>query len=146
MDMPDLFYIIEKWWKKILLFAIAATTLVVILLFLQPRLYLSEATALRASSYTTDKASIFNRNIEALYSTLGSADDLDMIIGTAQLDTVYLYQVDSFELIKHYSIDGKPDLARRKASVRLQKNSKVMKSGYGELKVKVWDKDKVLAA
>lgn len=146
MDMPDLFYIIEKWWKKILLFAIVATTLVAILLFLQPRLYLSEATALRASSYTTDKASIFNRNIEALYSTLGSADDLDMIIGTAQLDTVYLYQVDSFELVTHYSIDGKPEQARRKAAARLQKNSKVMKSGYGELKVKVWDRDRVLAA
>ena len=66
----------------LLLMAISVAVVAAILL-LQPKLYLSEATALRASSYTTDKASVFNRNIEALYSTLGSADDLDMIIGTA---------------------------------------------------------------
>ena len=117
-----------------------------IILLLQQRQYLSEATALRASSYTTDKASIFNRNIEALYSTLGSSDDLDMIIGTAQLDTIYLVQVDAFDLVNHYKIKSNPELARRKAALRLQKSSKVMKSGYGELKVKVWDKDKLLAA
>jgi hypothetical protein len=69
-----------------------------------------------------------------------------MIIGTAQLDTVYLAQVDSFGLVSHYKIKGDPAIARRKAAIRLRKESKVMKSGYGELKVKVWDKQKDMAA
>ena len=86
--MPDLFYLLSRWWRKMMLIILITLISVTVLLLLMPRKYLSEATALRASSYTNDKASIFNRNIEALYSTLGSADDLDMIIGTAQLDTV----------------------------------------------------------
>ena len=104
--MPDLFYLIAKWWKQMLGLVIIALVIVTAVLLLQPKLYLSAATALRASSYTTDKASVFNRNIEALYSTLGSADDLDMIIGTAQLDTVYLVQADSFNLVQHYNFNG----------------------------------------
>ena len=144
--MPDLFYLLSRWWRKMMLIILITLISVTVLLLLMPRKYLSEATALRASSYTNDKASIFNRNIEALYSTLGSADDLDMIIGTAQLDTVYLAQVDSFDLVSHYKVKGEPATARRKGAIRLRKESKVMKSGYGELKVKVWDKQKDMAA
>lgn len=144
--MPDLFYLFSKWWKRMTIVVLISLAVVTAILLFMPKEYLSEATALRASSYTTDKASIFNRNIEALYSTLGSADDLDMVIGTAQLDTVYLSQVDSFSLVGHYRIKGDPSLARRKAAIKLRKHSKVMKSGYGELKVRTWDKDKQMAA
>ncbi len=137
---------LSRWWKHISLFTLISTAIVAAILFLLPKQYLSEATALRASSYTTDKASIFNRNIEMLYSTLGSADDLDMIIGTAQLDTVYLVQADAFGLASHYRIRGDAGTARRKAAAKLKKKTRVMKSGYGELKVQVWDRDKNLAA
>jgi uncharacterized protein involved in exopolysaccharide biosynthesis len=68
-----------------------------------------------------------------------------MIVGTAALDTVYLFATDQFNLFDHYKIAGKGTAARTKAALLLKKNTKVMKSEYGELKVKVWDTDKNLA-
>lgn len=116
-----------------------------IITFLKPRQYLSVTTAVPASSFATDKSKIFNENIQALYSALGSPDDLDMILGTANLDTVYLAVTDQFNLFDHYKISEKGEAARTKAASQLKKNTKVMKSEYGELKVKVWDTDKNLA-
>ncbi len=116
-----------------------------IITFLKPRQYLSVATSVPASSVAADKSKIFNENIQALYSTLGSPDDLDMILGTASLDTVYLAVTDQFNLFDHYKISNKDSVARIKAATRLKGNTKVMKSEYGELKVKVWDTDKNLA-
>ena len=116
-----------------------------IITFLKPRQYLSVATAVPASSVAADKSKIFNENIQALYSTLGSPDDLDMILGTASLDTVYLSVTDQFNLFDHYKISNKDSVARTKAATRLKGNTKVMKSEYGELKVKIWDTDKSLA-
>ena len=144
--MPDLFYLITKWRKQIIIIVALSLVVVGILVFLCPNKYLSESTALPASSYTTDKASIFNRNIQELYSALGTTDDLDMIVGAAQRDTVYLATVDNYDLTQHYKTGGTPAVARQKAAYCLKKNSKVMKSAYGELKVMVWDTDKNLAA
>jgi hypothetical protein len=87
-----------------------------IIVFLKPSQYLSIATAVPASSYSTDKSKIFNENIEALYSELGNPDDLDMIIGTAKLDTVYLAVTDQFNLFDHYKIPAKDETARHKAA------------------------------
>jgi len=116
-----------------------------IITFLKPRQYLSVATAVPASSFAADKSKIFNENIQALYSTLGTPDDLDMVVGTANLDTVYLAVTDGYNLFDHYKVSEKGVAARTKAASLLRSNSKVMKSEYGELKVKVWDTDKDLA-
>jgi len=116
-----------------------------VITFLKPREYLSVATAVPASSFASDKSKIFNQNIQILYSTLGTPDDLDMIIGTANLDTVYLAVTDQYNLFDHYKISEKGTAARTKAASMLRKNTKVMKSEYGELKVKTWDTDKDLA-
>jgi len=144
--MPDIFYLLSKWWKQVVLFVLLCCLSVAAILFLQPRQYLSQATALRANPAFTDKARLFNNNIEGLYSSLGSPDELDMIVGTAQLDTIYLSQVDSFSLVSHYQLKGDAVIARMKAAYKLHKHTDVIKSGYGELKVRVWDKDKNLAA
>jgi len=103
------------------------------------------ATAVPASSFATDKSAVFNENIQALYSSLGTPDDLDRILGTANLDTVYLSATDQFNLFDHYKLTETGSDARTKAATVLRKNTKVMKSEYGELKVKVWDTDKNLA-
>lgn len=144
--MPDIFSLLIKWRKSI--FAVVFLSLLAagIPVFLKPRQYLSTATAVPASSLASDKANIFNENIEALYSALGSPDDLDRILGTARLDTVYLAVTDQFNLFDHYKIDDKEGTARVCAASRLKKNSRVMKSEYGELKVRVWDTDRNLAA
>jgi hypothetical protein len=143
--MPDIFNLIARWWKRMLAVIILSLLTVGIITFLKPNQYLSVATAVPASSFASDKAKIFNENIQELYSTLGTPDDLDMILGTANLDTVYLFVTDQFNLFDHYKMQEKGDAARPKAAVLLKKNTKVMKSEYGELKVKVWDTDKNLA-
>jgi hypothetical protein len=101
--------------------------------------------AVPASSYLANKSKVFNENIQILYSTLGTTDDLDMIVGTGKLDTVYTGVAQQFNLYDHYKMKEKGDAALRKASSILKNNAMVMKSEYGELKVKVWDTDKNLA-
>ena len=143
--MPDIFDLIARWWKRILTVILLSLLAVGILTFLKPRQYLSVTTAVPASSFASDKGKIFNENIRELYSTLGTPDDLDMILGTAKLDTVYLFVADQFNLFDHYKMKEKGAAARTKAASLLRKYTKVMKSEYGELKVKVWDTDKNLA-
>jgi len=143
--MPDIFYLASRWWKPMLVMLLISLITVGVIIVLKPNQYLSVATALPASSVSADKASIFNENIEGLYSDLGSPDDLDRIIGTAQLDTVYLAVTDQFNLYDHYKITKGDEQARIKAARILKKCTRVFKSEYGELKVKAWDTDKNLA-
>lgn len=143
--MPDIFDLIGRWWKQIAAVIVLSLLSVGVITFLKPRQYLSVATAVPASSIAADKGRIFNENIQALYSTLGYADDLDRIVGTASLDTVYLAVAAQFNLFDHYKIKDTAALALAKAAALLKTNTKVMKSEYGELKVKVWDTDKNLA-
>lgn len=116
-----------------------------IITFLKPREYLSVATSIPASSYTTDKGHVFNDRIQALYSAFGTADDLDRIIGTAALDTVYTAVTIRFNLYDHYKIKETGPDAIRKAASLLREHTRVIKSDHGELKVKVWDTDPNLA-
>lgn len=143
--MPDIFYLFSKWWKQILAVVLLALIASVAVLELSPNKYLSISTALPASSYTADKARVFNENIQELYSVLGTTDELDMITGTGKLDTLYLAVTDEFNLFDHYKVSEMGEPARNKAASLLKKNTKVIKSEYGELKVKVWDKSKDLA-
>lgn len=143
--MPDIIELITRWWKQMLAVVILSLLVVGVITFLKPQKYLSVATAVPASTFTADKSKIFNENIQALYSTLGTTDDLDMIVGTGRLDTVYMAVSQQFNLYDHYKMKEQGDAAVRKAGLLLKKNSKVMKSEYGELKVKVWDTDKNLA-
>jgi uncharacterized protein involved in exopolysaccharide biosynthesis len=143
--MPDIFYLLAKWWKQILVVVLLSLITATLVLLLSPKKYLSVTTALPASSYNTDKARVFNENIQELYSVLGTADELDMIAGTGKLDTLYLAVSDIFNLPAHYKLSEEGEAARLKAATILKKNSSVMKSEYGELKVRVWDKSKELS-
>ena len=105
--MPDIFDLSKRWWKQILAVIIASLLVVGTVTYLKPKKYLSVATALPASSFASDKSKIFNENIQALYSALGTPDDLDMIVGTAKLDTVYLAVTDQFNLFDHYRMKEK---------------------------------------
>jgi uncharacterized protein involved in exopolysaccharide biosynthesis len=144
--MPDLIDLIQKWWKQMLLLTILSVAIVGFITFLKPKQYLAVATAVPASSFGADRSRIFNENVQALYSTLGLSDDLDMIVGTAQLDTVYIAVANELKLDQHFKMKETGGAAIMKATAMLKKNTRVMKSEYGELKVKVWDKDKNLAA
>jgi len=144
--MPDIIDLLAHWWKRILAVMVIALIVVGVITYLKPQKYLSVATAVPASSFASDKSRIFNENIEALYSTLGTTDDLDMIVGTATLDTVYWAVTQQYNLQDHYKMKEQGDAAIAKAASLLKENTKVQKSEYGELKVRVWDTDKNLAA
>lgn len=124
---------------------ITAVVIAGVIVFLQAPQYLSTATAVPASAYSADRARVFNENIDGLYSNLGSPEDLDMMLGTARLDTLYLYVSDQFNLYDHYKIPADEEARRLKAARKLKKNSSIIKGDYGELRVKVWDTDKHLA-
>ncbi|MDQ3681576.1 MAG: hypothetical protein M3352_00720 [Bacteroidota bacterium] len=137
--MPDLISIIERWWKLIAGLTIVNSILAFVLLLFVPKKYLSIATALPASSVSADKSRIFNTNVQELYSSLGSPDDLDKIIGTANLDTLYIALVKEYNLRNGFNYE-------LTAALALKKNVNVIKSQYGELKIKVWNKNSKLAA
>ena len=143
--MPDLFSIFSRRWKFILGFTLAATLLATIAAYLSPRKYLSTTTALPANSVMSDKARIFNSNIEALYSEYGSPDELDRIEGTALLDTIFIVTAKEQNLATHYELQSDQE-GLFKAAMKLKKNTRINRSAYGELKIKVWDRDRDLAA
>src|SRR6266508_301439 len=143
--MPDLFDIFSRWWKQIFSLVIISIVLTAVIVFFIPKRYLGRATALPAPAYAADKAGVFSQNIQELYSALGSPDDLDRILGTARLDTVYKAVDKQLNLAEHYSIK-KDTASLQKAARLLRKRTRVIKTDYGQLQVKVWDVDRSLAA
>lgn len=143
--MPDLFTLFRNWWKPMLLVLVLSLVTTGVIVYTQRPEFRSVATAVPANSYTADKAKIFNSNIDQLYSALGTPDDLDMVLGTGKLDTVYLAVARRFNLQDHYKTEEQGEAALTKAAWLLKRNCSVVKSEYGELKVSVWDTDKQLA-
>ena len=144
--MPDLFDLIVRWWKRILALVLITTAVTAVIVLLIPRKYLGVVTALPASMYAQDKTGVFSQNMQSLYSALGTADDLDMIVGTAHLDTVYRAITEELNVTEHYGINKSDLRSLVKTAHLLKERTKVIKSDYGELKVKVWDDDPHWAA
>ena len=143
--MPDLLSVFSRWWKYILGITLVATTFALLISLLLPKEYLSTATALPANSLTSDKARIFNENVQALYSDIGTSDDLDKFEGTAALDTIYIATAKELSLVKHYQLDGEEN-AIAVAAKKLRKNSRISRTEHNELRIKVWDRDRNMAA
>lgn len=144
--MPDLSYLVSRWWKQMLIIILLALASVAIILMLKPTRYLAVATAVPASTYATDKGSVFNSNMQNLYPSLGTPDDLDMVLGTAQLDTVYISVARDLDLGTHYQVSEKGEAAVFKAAHIARGKTKVLRSEFNNLKVKAWDADKNFAA
>lgn len=143
--MPDLLLVFLKRWKLIVTVTVLATIVAAIAALLSPKKYLAIATALPANSMTADKARVFNQNIEALYSEFGAPDELDRMEGTAALDTIFIAVANELNLASYYSIDAGGE-AFYKAAMKLKNSTRISRSSYGELKVKVWDKNRSQAA
>jgi hypothetical protein len=143
--MPDLILLFSRKWKFILLLTVLATLVALVVVLLSPKKYLSTATALPANSMMADKARIYNPNIEILYSDFGTPDELDRMEGTGSLDTIFIATAKEFDLAAHYDIPASGE-STYKAAIELKKNSTINRSGYGELKIRVWDEDRNLAA
>lgn len=144
--MPDIVSVLGRRWKMILLLTAVATAVALLAALLAPKLYLGSTTALPANPLLADKARILNPNIEVLYTEVGTIDDLDKLEGTTKLDTLYRAAVDSFGLAVHYGLDTTQGDAAEKAVLVLKKNTSVHRTGFGELRINVWDKDRQMAA
>ena len=140
--MPDIFDLFIRWWKQILLLVVIAVITTAIIVFTMPKQYLAVATAIPAPTYTADKGGVFSQNLQVLYPSVGTSDDLDMILGTAHLDTVYTAVADELNLADYYGVSKTDPEAVKKAASILKGRTRVIKSDYGELKVKVWDADR----
>ena len=115
-------------------------------LWLTPPLYKSESTSVASSVVASDPARLFNPQIQQLYSPLGSVEQLDLLVGSGKLDTIYRPLVRQFNLIDHYSISATDPKAFQKAVKKIKKRSEIFKSDHGELKVRLWDEEPALAA
>lgn len=144
--MPDLLTVFFRRWKLLLLLPLIATAVALLACLLLPKEYAGETTALPANSLTGDKARIFNVNIQALYPEIGSGDELDKMEGTARLDTLYSAAVDRFHLVQHYGLTATKTEAWQSATKKLKKKTEIKRTGYGELRITVWDKDQQMAA
>ncbi|RYY98864.1 MAG: hypothetical protein EOO11_06745 [Chitinophagaceae bacterium] len=143
--MPDFLSLFSRWWKLIAGFVLAIAAVTAVLLLQVDKQYVSTVTALPATTVNFDKSKIFSENIQGLYSPLGGPEDIDRVLGTAGLDTIFLQLIRENGLVKHYKIKDQK-IPEYYAIKELHENIEVLKDEYGQLRIKVWDKDKLLAA
>ena len=137
----------RRQWKLIIVFVAISLAVASILLLLLPKQYEATAVATAGNPLLSDKAYLFNPNIDQLYSNYGSADDLDRLYGIANLDSTYKVIVDFFNLVDYYKSTGANNaIRRRKAVFGLKKDVEIQKNEVNQLTVSVWNKDPALAA
>jgi hypothetical protein len=113
---------------------------------LMPREYLSKTSILPANSRFSDRSRFANTEIKELYSAFGSGDDLDRLYATLRSHPVMMHIVDSFGLVGHYRLQNRKERAREAALQEFRENCSILKTEYGEIHIRVWDRDRDLAA
>ncbi len=146
-NLVDTVAVLQKRWKTIFLFVIVTAAAAAVTVFIVPKYYKSGALLVSANPALADKAHLFNNQIQGLYSYFGSGDDLDRMMGVADMDTTYKQLVDEFGLIDYYELknDSMP-LLRRNAVSHLRKDLALQKTEQAQLKIICWTKDKELSA
>ena len=97
--MPHTIQVLQKYTRFILLFTLFAMLVAFVTVLLVPQYFRSGARIIAANPQLTDKSRLFNEDIQGLYSYFGSGDDLDRIIGVADMDTTYYQLVDQFNFV-----------------------------------------------
>lgn len=147
LHMAHTVQVLQKNIRFIFLFTVFAMIIAFITVMIVPKYYRSSAGIIAANPQLTDKSRLFNENIQGLYSYFGSGDDLDRIIGVANMDTTYKQLTDQFNLISYYKLDGdSTPLLRRKAVLKLKKDISFQRTEEGQLRIVCWTKDRRLSA
>jgi len=126
-------------------FVVLPTLAALVTSLLIPWEYLSKASVLPANSRFSDKSRYTAEEITELYSVFSSGDDLDRLYATARSWPVMTRIIDSFGLVKHYRINN-DERGRENALKMFRKNCGIFKTEYGEMHIKVWDRDRKLSA
>lgn len=146
-NLIAVYSIIKKQFKQIATFVIVCLIVTTVVLFFLPKYYKSAAIVVAANPALADKARLFNTNIQGLYSSFGSGDDLDRIDGIANLDTTFKQLVAQFQLVKYYKIkDTNLALQTTKAVLCLRDDIEFEKTELGQFKCIVSTKNKQLSA
>jgi len=146
-NLVDVTAVLQKQLKQIILFVLICSTIATAILFFLPKYYKSTAIVVAANPALADKARLFNNNIQGLYSSFGSGDDLDRIDGLAHLDTTFKLLVNEFNLTNYYELnDTDMALRIRKAVLMLREDIELQKTELSQFKFMVTTKDKNLSA
>jgi uncharacterized protein involved in exopolysaccharide biosynthesis len=146
MTVPStVFQLISQYRNKLLIATGVVTIMALIVSLLLPEEYMSQASILPANSKMMDKQRLFSENIQELYSAYGNSEDLDRLYATMRSNEVLNVVADSFQLIKHYRLEDEKN-GRIKSYKKFRKNIELAKTEYGEIRIRVWDKDSVLSA
>lgn len=145
-SLQYVFTVIKKWLRPITAFVLLCTLGGALAALVLPKQYVSVATVVPANPLLADKTFLFGGNVQELNSVYGVEEDLDRLLATATLDGNLNFLADSFRLTEHYGITGKPEKAHTAAFKKIKKNSRIVKTETGSVKIYVWDTDRNLAA
>jgi capsular polysaccharide biosynthesis protein len=136
--LQEILLVVRKNMRSVWVFTIVVGLLGAAALFLVPRKYESTVVLTANNPQITDKAALFNQQIQSLYSGYGSTDDLDRIIGISMLDTLYLAMVDQFKLHLVYRLNALDTLRLRQlAAKKLRKDVQLERTDQQQLKMNV---------
>ena len=146
-NLIDVVDMLQKKWKQIFVFVLIVLIVTAVTVFIIPKAYKSTAVVIPANPSLADKSRLFNTNIQSLYSFFGNGDDVEVLYGLANLDTVYYQLIDEFKLVDYYESKGENDFIKKKHTVKsLKDDIQIQKNEFNQLKIVVWTKEKEVAA
>jgi capsular polysaccharide biosynthesis protein len=145
LDINNLFLVLKKGQRPLIFFVLLSTIAGGVATLVLPKEYMSATTVVPANPQLTDKNFLYGSNMQELSSVYGVEEDLDRLFTSLKLDGNFNKLVDSFKLIEHYKITPSVK-ALEKAGTALKKNTSIIKTENGAIKITVWDTDKNMAA
>lgn len=144
--LDEIFTQCRRHSKFLMLIVLLPVLTAIILSLVLPKEYLSKSSILPVNSHLTDKARYSSDEIAELYSAFGNGEDLDRLYATARSGSVILKMVDSFNLTGYYRLQHKKAFAQDAAAKELSSSIDIRKTEYGELQIRVWDKEPQMAS
>ena len=146
MSMAGLLDSWKRYRSFLLVVAGLPTVVTAVLSAILPPQYLSVATAIPSNARLTDANRLAGSEVRELYPVFGESDDLDRIYEVCKSATVSGQLSARFQLATHYGLNPEKAADLDKARKRLARNTEILKTETGELRVKVWDRDAATAA
>lgn len=146
-NLESVITVLQKRLKGIAIFIAVSLIVAAIAVFFADKYYRSSALIVPANSSLADKARLFNTNVQNLYPFLGNSDDAETLFGIAKSDTIFYRLIDAFNLVDYYHSKGSNDAQKRKNTLtQLQKDLKIEKTEFNQLKIIAFTKDPQLSA
>ncbi|MBL7773754.1 MAG: hypothetical protein JNM95_12895 [Chitinophagaceae bacterium] len=141
MNVPSLVELLFTWKNRLALFATLLAFVTALILYITPNQYYSYSSAIPTNAAITDKAYLFNENLNDLHQSIGTYSDLERLYATATLDTAYKFLIEKYDLVKRYNIKApNHNIGVQKAILMLSdENIRIEKSENGLLRIHIID-------